>query len=158
MSTILRKAIEHPTLYDGLSSMSDIWKKLMLSPQDYGNEALHNQTTRKLMEKFSFEHGGPEYDKRYPDGIPTSVIVKTKDGKTFDSKLIMYPPGHARNTEADLKGILKHKFALQGNLAMEQEEFTRFVQKLENIENLTNKELQDIYYCNIKYAQKSIDA
>lgn len=50
----------------------------MLEPKDYGYEALNNPITRKIMEKISFEHGGPEYDKRYPDGIPTSVIINAK--------------------------------------------------------------------------------
>ena len=70
----------------------------------------------------------------------------------------MYPSGHARNETCDLRGILENKFQLLGRLALEQEELDNFLQKLDNIENLTNKELQDIYYCNIKYASKSIDA
>jgi 2-methylcitrate dehydratase len=70
----------------------------------------------------------------------------------------MYPSGHARNTTCDLKGILQNKFQILGNLALEQQELDAFLNKLNNIENLSNKELQDIYYCNIKYANKSIDA
>jgi 2-methylcitrate dehydratase len=45
----------------------------MLSPYDYGYSALFNQSTRKLMEKCTFTHGGKEYDEKYPEGIPTSV-------------------------------------------------------------------------------------
>lgn len=157
ISTLLRKAIEHPNLFDKVEHMNDMWKKLMLAPADYGSEALHNPATRKLMEKISFEHGGPEYDKNYPKGIPTSIIVKSKDGKTYDSKMVMFPTGHARNTTADLKEILRHKNQLLGKLALEQSELDSFLKKLDNIENLSNKELQDIYYCNIKYANKSID-
>ena len=33
--------------------------------------------------------------------------------------MVMYPAGHARNTEADLKGILAHKFNILGKLAFE---------------------------------------
>ena len=157
ISTLLRKVIEHPNLFDKVENMTDMWKKLMLAPADYGSEALNNPATRKLMEKISFEHGGPEYDKKYPDGIPTSIIVKTKEGKTFDSKMVMYPTGHARNNTADLKELLRHKNQLLGRLALEQPELDSFLKRLDNIENLSNKELQDIYYCNIKYANKSID-
>lgn len=157
ISTLLRKAIENDSLFDGTGHMNDMWKKLMLAPADYGSEALHNKDTRSLMEKITFEHGGKEYDSRYPDGIPTSIVIKTKDGKTFDSRMVMYPSGHARNTTADLKGILSYKNQLLGKLALEQEELEKFLGKLNNIENLSNKELQDIYYCNIKYAAKSID-
>jgi 2-methylcitrate dehydratase len=86
------------------------------------------------------------------------IFITQKDGKTYDSGFVMYPSGHARNTTCDLKGILKNKFQILGNLALEQQELDAFLQKLNNIENLSNKELQDIYYCNIKYANKSIDA
>ena len=34
----------------------------MLLPYDYGHKALYNETTRKLMTKIEFEHGGEEYD------------------------------------------------------------------------------------------------
>jgi len=85
-------------------------------------------------------------------------FITQKDGKTYDSGFVMYPSGHARNTSCDLKGILNNKFQILGNLALEQQELEAFLQKLNNIENLSNKELQDIYYCNIKYANKSIDA
>lgn len=71
--------------------------------------------------------------------------------------MVMFPSGHARNANCDLKGILNFKNQLLGRLALEQEELEKFLGKLNNIENLSNKELQDIYYCNIKYAAKSID-
>ena len=66
--------------------------------------------------------------------------------------MVMYPSGHARNTTCDLKSILNFKNELLGNLALEKEDLDQFLSKLNNIENLSNKELQDIYYCNIKYA------
>ncbi len=157
ISTLLRKALETPNLYSDVNHLNDLWKKLMLTPQDYGSEALQNKLTRSLMEKISFEHGGPEYDKRYPDGIPTSIVLNTADGKTFDSKMVMYPSGHARNRDCDLKGILSFKNQLLGRLALEQGDLDAFLAKLDNIEQLSNKDLQDIYFCNIKYASKSID-
>ena len=74
----------------------------MLSPYDYAEDerAIFNPLTRSLMKKITFEHGGPEYDRRYPDGIPTSIIITTADGKRHDTGLVMYPAGHARNTTA----------------------------------------------------------
>ncbi len=110
VATLLRKA---------LSRQRAGWAELMLGPYDYSAEAINNPRTRSLMEKIQFYHGGEEYDKRYPDGIPTSVIIEDTDGTEFDSGMVMYPAGHARNTEADLKGILEHKFNLLGKLAFE---------------------------------------
>ena len=38
------------------------------------------------------------------------------NGSSADSGMVMYPAGHARNTVADLDGILAHKFNLLGSL------------------------------------------
>jgi 2-methylcitrate dehydratase len=64
--------------------------------------AILDPATRELMAKIDFEHGGPEYDAKYPDGIPTSVVVTDTSGQTYDSGLVMYPAGHARNDDSDL--------------------------------------------------------
>merc|ERR1712187_421459 len=84
----------------------EVWKELMLAPHDYGKEALFDEKTRALMQKISFEHGGPGYDSKYPDGIPTSMEIFLKGGHKLSSGLVMYPPGHARNTTADLNDLL----------------------------------------------------
>ena len=69
------------------------------------------------MEKITFEHGGPEYDAKYPDGIPTSVIITDANGKKYDSGLVMYPAGHVRNTTANLDELLHNKWQTLGALA-----------------------------------------
>jgi 2-methylcitrate dehydratase len=96
------------------------WTDIMLDPFDYGHAAINDRATRALMDKISFEHGGPEYDRRYPDGIPTSVVITDDQGGRHDSGLVMYPAGHARNTTAPLQQVLDHKFALLGGLAFER--------------------------------------
>jgi 2-methylcitrate dehydratase len=62
------------------------------------------------MDKIEFAHGGPDYDKRYPDGIPTSVVIESGDGTSFDSGMVMYPCGHARNKTGDLDALLRNKW------------------------------------------------
>ncbi|RMH26277.1 MAG: hypothetical protein D6693_07430 [Planctomycetota bacterium] len=93
------------------------WKALMLEPADYSKDAIADPRTRAIMDKIEFRHGGPEYDRRYPDGIPTSVVITDAAGASHDSGLVMYPAGHARNTSAPLDDILAHKFRLLGALA-----------------------------------------
>ena len=61
-------------------SLDELWKSLMLTPKDYGKDAIIDEKTRKIMEKITFEHGGKEYDEKYPEGIPTSIQIKTKSG------------------------------------------------------------------------------
>ncbi|MCC5785773.1 MAG: MmgE/PrpD family protein [Phycisphaerales bacterium] len=109
IATLLRKAIEQQS-----AGQKPDWKSLMLSPLDYNESAIFNERTRELMQKIEFVHGGEEYDRRYPDGIPTSVVITDSKGAEHDSGLVMYPTGHARNTTADLNGLLAHKFELLG--------------------------------------------
>ena len=73
ISTLLRKAFERHDAIIKEHDLDDLWKTLMLMPVDYSETALTNPITKKLMEKIEFYHGGPEYDKLYPEGIPTSI-------------------------------------------------------------------------------------
>lgn len=118
--TMLRKALE---LHHAQKSARLGWKELMLGPHDFDEKALHDPLTRSLMAKMSFEHGGAEYDAKYPDGIPTSIVMTDDQGVTSDSGLVMYPGGHARNhlgpDKVDLKDVLNHKFELLGRLAFD---------------------------------------
>ena len=52
--------------------------EFMLTPNDFSQKALFDPQTRSLMEKISFEHGGKTYDEKYPDGIPTSIVLTLK--------------------------------------------------------------------------------
>jgi len=117
--TMLRKALESGRggAADGGAGAAALdWKELMLLPQDFDKAAISHPLTRALMAKMTFEHGGQDYDAKYPDGIPTSIRITDDKGRTFDSGLVMYPGGHARNTTADLKGILSHKFRVLGKI------------------------------------------
>ena len=121
-ATAVRKALELAREYgpDVLGQGDEGWKKLILVPFDYSRDSIVHPQTRALMEKITFDHGGAEYDEKYPDGIPTSVIVTTADGTTYDSGLVMYPAGHARNTTADLAELLRHKWTRLLSPAVEE--------------------------------------
>ena len=72
----------------------------MLVPDDYNDAALFDPLTRELMQRIDFRHGGPEYDAKYPDGIPTSIEIEHRTLGTLSSGLIMYPAGHRANAAA----------------------------------------------------------
>ncbi len=154
VSTMLRKALEQTTSPKGKSGTDDLWKALMLSPHDYSAQAIFNKQTRALMEKVTFEHGGREYDAKYPDGIPTSVIITTADGKKHDSGLIMYPAGHARNTTANLEDLLAAKFKLLGELAVKNPR--AIIDRFQNLPAMSSKQLSDLYDFEI-LKRESID-
>jgi len=131
------------------------FKEVMLLPHDFSQGAINHPVTRALMAKMTFEHGGPDYDRRYPDGIPTSVRIVDEEGSTFDSGLVMYPSGHARNTTADLRGILNHKWRMLADLAT-----TEPASVIKTLSGLTSKSADDIanlYSFPIKEAAGGFD-
>jgi len=150
VSTKLRKAREARAG----GATDELWKSLMLSPYDYqvADTAIFHPETRSLMDKIEFTHGGPEYDAKYPDGIPTSLRITLAGGAVLDSGLVMYPAGHARNTSADLNGILRHKFGLLGSLALpDGADVTGYVDRLESIGNLKAHELASLFDVQIAH-------
>lgn len=157
LSSILRRAFQKHEHVKKDNSPQELWKYLMLQPCDYSKHALYNDITRELMKTIEFEHGGKEYDDQYPKGIPTSVQISTENGKEFDSGLVLFPGGHSANETVSLTNILQHKFVKLGQLALEKDDLVKFVQNLENIGELSNAELQNIYDCDIKFANESID-
>merc|ERR1712232_1503099 len=143
VSRILKKAIDAGKVPD---KMDDARMTLMLSPYDYGKDALYDGDTRKLMAKISFAHGGPEYDAKYPDGIPTSIDITMVGGKKISSGLVMYPSGHARNATADLKDILAYKNRLLGDIVFQSRaEVDTFVGRLVGLKALSAAEVANIY-------------
>ncbi len=147
IATLLRKAL-------GCRQMNHkpTWKELMLGPDDYARDAIFNEQTRKIMDRIEFEHGGEEYDRRYPDGIPTSVIITDADGNEFDSGLIMYPAGHARNQTADLYDLLQTKWRMLGEMV--QEDPTPIIERFSRLEEKTADELQVINDFELKVQGK----
>lgn len=147
VSRLLKRAIDtyaaQPDVITNAQNTDALWKAFMLLPNDYDDAALVDETTRALMGKIEFEHGGPDYDAKYPDGIPTSLHVTTASGDLVESGLVMYPAGHARNTTADLHGILDHKFALLGALCPGDSKTA--TERSRNLGNLSAADLFDLY-------------
>lgn len=146
VSTLIRKALE---------SKKVNWKDLILTPYDYDRASIHNPVTRALMDKITFEHGGDEYDSRYPDGIPTSMVITDTSGNTHDSGLVMYPAGHARNTTADLHDILANKFRVMGSLAGDAD---AIVGRFENFASKSAAEVAGVHDFEIAYKDDFDDA
>ncbi|ETO21972.1 hypothetical protein RFI_15231 [Reticulomyxa filosa] len=162
IASILRKA--YALGVDHLKSIqrdnNKMWKDLMLLPFDYSDEALYDPTTRAIMDKIVFEHGGKEYDviqkkkkknntflEKYPEGIPTRLSIKTIK-ESYSSDLVMFPGGHARNTTADLKGILEWKWKQMAKIAfgdVPDKQIQIHLNKLNNLAQKTSTDIASIY-------------
>lgn len=106
ISSILRKALEKRELLKDEKELDGLFKHLMLTPFDYSQEAINHPITRAFMDKIQFQHGGEEYDSKYPEGIPSSIQIQTAAGETLDSGFVMFPGGHSGNKTCDLHDIL----------------------------------------------------
>ena len=153
--------------YDKIKSIdnnTDMWKNIMLLPLDYDENALYNNVTRELMNKIQFEHGGKEYDDNYPNGIPTKLSISTVSGIDTQSEMVMYPSGHARNTTADLKGILMNKWRNMGAIAngdyqnngADNKGVDQILNKLSDLKSKSAEEINDLYNLPVTVTDKYI--
>jgi 2-methylcitrate dehydratase len=142
IATLLRKAFEARRRgWDGKNA----WQQLMLVPDDYAENdtALFHRLTRELMARTDFRHGGPDYDRRYPDGIPTTVDIEHATLGILTSGLVMYPEGHARSANTQLKSLLEHKFRLLAGLGVDDTD--ALVDRFTNLAAKSPQQIADLY-------------
>ncbi len=147
VATLLRKAYE--ARQQGWGGQ-DGWRRLMLSPADYAEDdsALFQPTTRRIMQQIDFRHGGPEFDAKYPDGIPTTVEISHAKLGRLSSGLVMYPQGHARANADELAAYLEFKFRLLTRDAVE--DVDSLVARFTNLHEKSFEEVASLYDFNIR--------
>jgi 2-methylcitrate dehydratase len=147
VATLLRKAYDARRQgWDGQGG----WRRLMLTPADYAEDesALFHPMTRQLMRHIDFRHGGPDYDRRYPDGLPTTVeMVHAKLGP-LTSGFVMYPAGHARCESENLPMLLEQKVRLLAEQGVDNVE--SFLARFTNIAAKSPQEIRDLYDFRIR--------
>ncbi|MCL6502962.1 MAG: MmgE/PrpD family protein [Pirellulales bacterium] len=134
VATLLRKAFEQRQAG---------WAELMLLPADYEPASLFHPLTRELMQRIELCHGGPEYDTRYPDGIPTTVELQHRRLGWLSSGLILYPLGHARCTDQQLDRLLAEKFRRLAQLGVDEPR--RLWERLQHLQQRSAEEVADLY-------------
>jgi 2-methylcitrate dehydratase len=86
------------------------WESLMLLPDDYSDAAIADPAVAALIAKLEIVHGGPDYDARYPEGIPTRVEIDHAALGRLDGGLVLFPQGHARSDAARTAALVDLKF------------------------------------------------
>jgi 2-methylcitrate dehydratase len=96
------------------------------------------------MKQIDFRHGGPDYDRKYPDGIPTTVELSHAKLGPQTSGLVMYPQGHARADSSSLADLLAHKcrLLLTGDAVGDVE---ALVGRFSNLVKKTHKDIASLY-------------
>jgi 2-methylcitrate dehydratase len=148
VATLVRKALETRSQEAEVRSQAQWWRELMLMPEDYDDAALFHPRTRQLMDRIELRHGGPEYDAKYPDGIPTSLEIDHATLGTLSSGLVMYPEGHSRNTSGKLATLLRHKFERLAGLGVGNTD--ELYSRLTRLPKTTPAEVRDLYSFAIK--------
>lgn len=146
IATLLRKAIERAGqgAHESVNSAAAIlWKDLMFTPADYDDAAVLHPLTRDLMRRIEFRHGGPEYDAKYPDGIPTTLEIDHRQLGHLSSGLVMYPEGHARNTSGNLTALLAQKFQRLASLGVADP--AALQTRLTNLAHKSPTEMNNLY-------------
>ena len=128
----------------------DGWRRLMLAPADYAEDesALFHPLTRRLMQQIDFRHGGPEFDRKYPDGIPTTVEFAHAKLGPLTSGLVMYPAGHARCESENLVELLERKVRLLAEQGVEDVE--SFLARFTNVAAKSAEEIRRLYDFQIR--------
>jgi 2-methylcitrate dehydratase len=142
VATLMRKAYEARRAgWDGQNG----WRRLMLAPVDYAEDetALFHPLARRLMQQIDFRHGGPEYDRRYPDGIPTTIELSHAKLGPLSSGLVMYPQGHARADSTCLAALLDHKCRSLATPAAD--DVDSLVARFTNLKQKSAEEISDLY-------------
>ncbi len=70
-------------------------------------------------------------------------MITADDGSAHDSGLVMYPPGHARNTTADLAGLLSNKWTKLATPAVDEPQ--RVIDRFNNLPLLSVTQLAALY-------------
>lgn len=86
------------------------WESVMLLPDDYSAAAIADPAVAALIAKIAIVHGGPEYDARYPEGIPTRVEIEHPAHGRLDGGFVLFPQGHARSDAARTAALVDLKF------------------------------------------------
>jgi 2-methylcitrate dehydratase len=147
VATLLRKAYEaRKAGWDG----QDGWRRLMLAPADYeeNETALFHPLARRIMQQIDFRHGGEDYDRRYPDGIPTTVKLSHGKLGPLSSGLVMYPQGHARADATQLTSLLEHKCRLLAGPAVD--DVDALVKRFTKMTGKSPAEIANLYAFEIR--------
>jgi 2-methylcitrate dehydratase len=139
IATLVRKAFD---------TRAATWEDLTLLPNDYDDASLFHPLTRRLMEKIVFLHGGPEFDALYPDGIPTTVELEHASLGVLSSGMVMYPEGHARNTNGNLERLLENKFRRLAGLGVDDLEALH--QQISGLAKKSPQEIREMYALAIR--------
>ncbi len=122
--------------------MCALWGRWMLLPEDYTLSGIHHPLTRSLMSRVVFQHGGPEFDRQYPEGIPTTISIQLVTGAEHATDVVMFPAGHSRNLTPAVLDVLQLKWERLLDLVLEAESAKAFLRTLVVFPRSTAEEVE----------------
>jgi 2-methylcitrate dehydratase len=148
LAILLRKILSYgDEIVDGVYSIEDLWKKTMLCPSDFTHENLQDKYITKLLSLITVEYGGERYDLNFPKQIPCAIRILYYDDLHFEKCMTF--PGLHKIEIGHFFDLLNYKFDYFGSKVLEINEVDRMIFLLQNLENLSNQEINDMYQCKI---------
>lgn len=129
---ILAKVLQKASHMGAQNQKTFGWSQGMLLPEDYSETALADDAINAIIQKIDIVHGGPEYDRLYPEGLPTCLSIVHKRLNRLDSERILFPLGHARSDQAKTRAFVNEKFERLVARAVESPQSIRDHLSLEN--------------------------
>lgn len=69
--------------------------------------------------------------------------------KKYESEMVFNPIGSPFRKDSNLLDLLEHKHRIFGKIALKDSDLLNLIEKLDNLENLGNDDLVDLYRCQI---------
>jgi 2-methylcitrate dehydratase PrpD len=111
--------------------------KKRASVPEFTDEAIEDPAVRALAQKVRWTYS-EEFEKMYPKAYPASVTVKTKDGKTYYSR-VDFPKGDPENPVTDEELLDKFYLLSSRNISKRQgQRISEAVLNLEKMEDVND--------------------
>ena len=108
--------------------------KKRASVPEFTDEAIQDPVVRALAQKVRWQFSD-EFEKLYPKAYPASVTVRTKDGKTYHSR-VDYPKGDPENPVSDAELLDKFRLLSSRNISAKQAE--QIIDTVLNLEKISD--------------------
>ena len=148
IATVLQKAAR----MGALDRKNFGWSQGMLLPEDYSEAALADVGVHAIMQKINIVHGGLEYDRLYPEGLPTCVSITHSRLGELDSDRILFPLGHAHSDLEKTRTFVDEKFQ---RLVAGAVESPQFIQRHLYLMNASPDHVANLYSFRFVLAGKN---
>lgn len=125
-----RETADHSLPYCVAAALKDGVLRL----DSFDDAHLHDEALLALIQTIEVK-ADPELNKRYPEGIPNRITIRTKGGKAFTREVI-FPRGHAKNPMTDQE--VEAKFRTLASPLLSEAKIAEIIDRCWNLDQQTH--------------------